>query len=70
MGTIKLILQHKIDLALIALYTVAMVIGIRADAPSITNGACLFAIGNTMFNIMNKVKLVKSGVLDKLKEDV
>lgn len=63
--TLKLILYQRIDIALIVLYVVGFVIGLKADAPVITSGGLLFAIGNTMFNIGNKVRMIKSSLLNK-----
>jgi hypothetical protein len=66
--TIKIILNHKVDLGLIAILALGFIIGVRQDAPTITNGGCLFGVGYIAYSIANKVKLIKSGVLDKLKK--
>ena len=68
MKTLKLILNHKIDLALIGLSIWGLIAGIKADAPTITSGMLLFCIGYIINSIRYKVWLIKNGFEEFLKE--
>ena len=62
-ATLKIILQQRVDLILFVILIGCLIYGIGHEDWIILGGALLIAIGNKLFDFINKILLIKKGIL-------
>ncbi len=62
--TLKIVLRQKIDLVLFAGFIAALFIGVGKNDVILLGGALLIAIGNKLFDFINKIILIKRGIIE------